>query len=94
MILHIFISYHFHYLFSSIRKPWVSKCMCAMLSMFFSELKAYHLASGAQFSTTGVDFIQVALDGLQVGDTITTTQLQNQLQQGKGGNSREKTINK
>jgi len=30
-----------------------------------------------------VDFIQVALDGLQVGNAIATTQLQNQLQQGK-----------
>ncbi|TNN65179.1 hypothetical protein EYF80_024586 [Liparis tanakae] len=29
----------------------------------------------------GVDFIQVALDGLQVGNAIAATQLQNQLQQ-------------
>lgn len=39
----------------------------------------YHVLSGAQFSTAGVDFVQLALDGLQVGDTVTTTQLQNQL---------------
>lgn len=43
-------------------------------------LLLYHLLSGAQFSTAGVDFVQVGLDGLQVGGTITTTQLQNQLQ--------------
>lgn len=49
----------------------------------------YHLLSGVQF-TAGVDFVQVALDGLQVGDAITTTQLQNQLQQGKCG--REVTL--
>ncbi len=53
-----------------------------------SPLKTHHLISGAQFSTAGVDFIQVTLDGLQVGDAIAPTQLQNQLQQGKG-NSKE-----
>lgn len=42
-----------------------------------------HLLIGAHFNTTGVDFIEVALDGLQVGDTITATQLQDQLQMGE-----------
>ena len=43
-------------------------------------LLLYHLLSGAEFSAAAVDFVQVGLDGLQVGGTITTTQLQNQLQ--------------
>lgn len=42
---------------------------------FFSE--THQLISGAQF----MDFIQVGLDGLQVGEAVTTTKLQNHLQQ-------------
>lgn len=50
-----------------------------------AALNSYLLIRGAQFSAAGVDFVQVALDGLQVGDTIATTQLQDQLQRGNGG---------
>ena len=50
-----------------------------------AALNSHHLISGAQFSAAGVDFVQVALDELQVGDAIASTQLQDQLRRGKGG---------
>lgn len=40
-----------------------------------------HLITGAQLNAAGVDFIEVGLDALQVGDTVTSAKLQNQLQQ-------------
>ena len=45
------------------------------------NLETHQLISGAQF----MDFIQVGLDGLQVGEAVTTTQLQNHLQRGRDG---------
>lgn len=61
-------------------------CVC----VFF--FKHHNLTAGAQLNTAGVDFIKVALDGLQVGNTITTAQLKNQLQKNKDGRASKQNI--
>lgn len=48
--------------------------------VFFS-LHAHHLLHKANFSTACVNFVQVILDLLQVGDTIKATQLEDELEE-------------
>lgn len=55
-----------------------------MFGLWNSDDIFYHLLNRAQLSTAGMDFVQVPLDGSQVGDAITTTKFQNQLHKDKG----------
>lgn len=65
--------------FFSIKETILCHVHADLLSLCL--LKAHHLISGAELNSAGVDFVQVALNALQIDDTVTTTQLQNQLEQ-------------
>lgn len=77
-------SFQFYAVFTSVKKQTVVSFVL-LIHFGYSIGSFYRLLSGAQLSTAGVDLVQEALDALQVGNAVTTTQLQNQLHQGIGG---------